>query len=89
MNIQLPREQEQFLKELVRSGAHDSPDVAISDALWLLKNHYDLHRAQTEDLRRLIAVGIEQSERGECLDGQEVFRRLKEKREAHPRTGAP
>ena len=89
MNVELPKELEEFVAELVRSGFYDTPSLAIHDALWLLKDRFDLYKAREGELKRLLAVGAEQADRGELIDGDEVFRRLREKREAHAKTEAP
>lgn len=83
MNVQLPAELERFLSDLVDGGSYDSRDLAIHDALWLLKSRFDLEKVRTEELKRLIAVGVEQADRGDVIDGEEVFRRLHEKVQTH------
>jgi antitoxin ParD1/3/4 len=89
MNVELPKELEEFLTELIQGGFYDTPSLAIHDALWMLKDRFDLYKSREAELRQLIAVGVEQADRGELIDGDEVFRRLREKREAHARTETP
>jgi antitoxin ParD1/3/4 len=81
LQVVLPAEQEAFLRELVEAGLMSSPDEAISAALSLLKDQYELYKVKREDLRQALAVGIDQLDRGEKVSGDEVFRRLREKRE--------
>ena len=76
MNIPLPKELAEFLDEIVQGGLYESPELAICDALRLLKEHVELHKVRVEELRQLIAVGADQAKRGELLDGEEVFRSL-------------
>lgn len=40
-----------------------------------------------QELRRKIQIGIEQSERGEVFDGEEVFRELRERNAAMRKQG--
>ncbi len=82
MNVDLPKELEEFIARLIQDGFYDTPSLAIQDALWLLRDRFDLYKARESELRQLIAVGTEQADRGELIDGDEVFRRLREKREA-------
>ncbi len=77
MNIQLPKELNDFLEGIVRDGLYEHPDFAICDALRLLKDQVDLYKVKLEELRALIAVGVEQADRGELIDGDEVFRKLR------------
>jgi putative addiction module CopG family antidote len=81
LQVVLPAEQEAFLRELVEAGLFGSPDEAISAALPLLKDQYELYKIKRADLRQAVAVGIEQLDRGEKVSAEEVFRRLREKRE--------
>jgi antitoxin ParD1/3/4 len=77
MNIPLPKDLAEFLDEIVQSGLYKSPELAICDALRLLKERVELHKVRVEELRRLIAVGADQAKRGELLDGEAVFRSLR------------
>ncbi len=77
MNIPLPKDLAEFLEEVVQSGLYENPELAICDALRLLKEHVELNKVRVEELRRLIAVGADQAKRGELLDGEEVFRSLR------------
>lgn len=89
MNVDLPKELEEFVAELIRGGFYDTPSLAIHDALWLLKDRFDLYKAREAELRQLIAAGTEQADRGDLIEGDEVFRRLREKRETHARAAFP
>ena len=42
-----------------------------------------------QELRRNIKIGLEQSARGEVIDGDEVFRRLRERNAAMKAKGNP
>jgi antitoxin ParD1/3/4 len=65
MEIRLPAELEAFVQELIASGMYEHPDMIVHDALWLLKDQVALYKVKQEELRKLIAVGIEQLDRGQ------------------------
>lgn len=79
LNIFLPPELEQFVAQEVENGAYHTPSEVIRDGLLLLKEREEIRRLRLEELRKQIAVGIEQADRGELIDGAEVFARLREK----------
>ena len=62
MQISLPPELEKFVEEEVRAGEYATPDDVVEDALQLLRH---LPAWTEEELRREIAVGIKQLDRGE------------------------
>ena len=66
MQIHLPAELEAFVQQLIESGAYGTPSEIVHDALWLLKDHEVLRGAKLAELRELIAVGVEQAERGQA-----------------------
>lgn len=79
MNVSLTPELEQFVNEKVASGMYYSASEVIREGLRLLKEQEALRQMRLEELRREIAIGVEQADRGQFVDGEEVFRKLKEK----------
>ena len=69
MSTGLTPENEQFVSDAVQAGSYTSREAVFDEALTLLR--------QREELRRQVNVGIEQIERGETVDGDEVFARLR------------
>jgi antitoxin ParD1/3/4 len=63
MTIHLSGDREQFVRSLVQGGQYASEDEVIDDALRLLQERDD--QAKLAELRREIAIGIEQADRGE------------------------
>jgi antitoxin ParD1/3/4 len=61
LSVTIPAEFEQFVKGQVASGAYDSTEDMLSDALKLLRQR-DL-----ESLRREVQVGIDELDRGEGI----------------------
>jgi antitoxin ParD1/3/4 len=71
MNVSLHPELVKFVEEQVAAGAYSSASDMINGALLFLKDHQDLmpkDAAEIEKLRRKIAMGIEQADRGEFVD---------------------
>ena len=78
MNVSLTPELEKLVSEKVESGMYHSASEVIREGLRLLKEHDELRQRRLEELRKEVAIGIEQAERGETatLDVEEMKRRL-------------
>ena len=68
MNVNLPREAADFLKNLVLQGRFESEEAAIAEGLRLLMSR--------EKLKSEIQKGVKQLDEGEWFDGETVFREL-------------
>jgi antitoxin ParD1/3/4 len=79
MKISLLPDLEDVIRRKVDSGEYESPSDVVIHALYLLDAHDRLRQLRLEDLRREIAIGIEQCERGEVVDADEVFSELERK----------
>ena len=81
MEIYLPREVDEFIAQLVASGRFDSSEQVITVAIGLLRDQEDLHKMRLEELRKEIAIGLEQANRGEVapLDVQAILARSRER----------
>ena len=87
MKITLNPEQEKVINSLIQSGQYPSADEAIAAAIELLTESVYLsnedNRKQYEEWlkvsRQKVAVGLEQLERGESRDGEEVMTQLLDK----------
>jgi len=75
MNITLRPEQQEFLQTQLESGAYVNPDDLINEAIALFAAKHQKLR----ELKQMIAIGTEQIQRGEVIDGEEVFDRLQAK----------
>lgn len=78
MNISLTPEQEQFIQEKLNSGKYETADELISEAFRLLEERDKHYEKWVEETRKKVAVGIAQLDRGEGIDGEEVFKELLE-----------
>lgn len=79
MNVSLTPELEQFIQSQVESGQYTSADEVIMASIKLLEERERIYKGRFEELRKEIMIGIEASERGEVVDGETVFRELREK----------
>lgn len=78
MNISLTKELEQLVNDKVNSGKYQSVSEVIGEALRLLDERDRLQEARLAELKAKIRVGIEELERGEGIDGEEVFAEIEE-----------
>jgi antitoxin ParD1/3/4 len=81
MDILLPPELEEMLRQKVESGQYSSTSEVIQDALWLFYYRDRLQELKLEELRKEIAIGLEQADKGQLTPAEEVFERLRERLE--------
>lgn len=87
MEVTLNSEQEKVIKYLVDSGQYPNAEIAISAAIDLLKENIYLSNEENrqkyekwlEETRQKIAIGLEQIEKGDYIDGEEVMARFENK----------
>jgi antitoxin ParD1/3/4 len=68
MNVNLPNDLDQFVKNLVVQGRFESAEAAIAESVRLLMSR--------EELRLEIAKGIKQLDEGDWVDEDTVFTEL-------------
>lgn len=85
MNVSLTPELEKFVQQKVKTGRYLSASEVIREALRLLEERDIQRLMRIEKLRQEVAVGIEQSDRGEIFDGEEVVAELLEEIELEER----
>jgi antitoxin ParD1/3/4 len=76
MNVSLTPELEQYVHSKIKSGRYLSASEVVREALRLLEERDQLRTIRLETLRKEIAIGIEQSDRGEVFDGEAVIQEL-------------
>lgn len=86
MNISLTTELEQFIQGQVASGKYTSNEEVILAGIRLLEERERIYKGRFEELQREIAIGVEQLDRGERLDGREVIEQLRQKNQALRKT---
>jgi antitoxin ParD1/3/4 len=76
MSIALRPDTERQIEDQMKSGGYSSPDDVVHAALKALDDDRRSRTTDIEDLRRQIAVGLEQLDRGEGVDGEQAFDEL-------------
>lgn len=79
MNVSLTPELEELITQKVSSGLYHSASEVIREALRLLKEQDELRQYRLEQLRKEIAIGIDQGNKGQVKPAEEVFRRLRDR----------
>jgi antitoxin ParD1/3/4 len=78
MNISLTKEFENYVSQKVESGLYHSASEVIRDGLRLMKERDELHQSRLSELRKDIAVGLEQADGGRVQTfDEEVTARVK------------
>jgi antitoxin ParD1/3/4 len=78
MNISLTKEFEQYVSQKVESGLYHSASEVIRDGLRLMKERDELHQSKLAELRREIAIGADQADRGQVQPfNEETTARIK------------
>lgn len=85
MNANLGPVLDQFVAELLQTGLYQSQSEIIREGLRLLKEREDMKRTRLIELRREIAIGSEQADRGEFVDGAEAFAKVRTRSTKHKR----
>lgn len=79
LNISLTTELEQFIQSQVASGKYNSNEEVILAGIKLLEERERIYKGRFEELQGEIAIGVEQLDRQERLDGREVIEQLRQK----------
>ena len=82
MNVSLTPELEQLVLQKVQSGRYLSASEVVREALRLLLEPDQLRELRREELRKFIAIGIEQADRGELapLDVDATLARVRSRK---------
>lgn len=89
MNVNLGPTFDEFVAELLKSGLYQSQSEILREGLRLLREREELKRLRFEELRRQIALGAGQADRGELVSGTQVFARIRAKSAKRQRTNPP
>jgi predicted transcriptional regulator len=71
MSTEISADNERYLQQMIERGIYRDRTEAIGEALALLKRR--------DQLRCDVRAGIDQADRGEFLDAEDVFQRLLER----------
>jgi antitoxin ParD1/3/4 len=83
MNANLGPVLEEFVAELLESGLYQSQSEVVREGLRLPKEREDLKKLRLGELRREIALGSEQADRGEFVDGPKALRKIRRRSSRH------
>jgi len=79
MNVNLGPVFDEFVAEMLKSGLYQSQSEILREGLRLLKEREDLKKHRLGELRKEIALGADQAERGDFVDGRQVFAKIRRK----------
>jgi antitoxin ParD1/3/4 len=77
MNVNLSPVFDKFIAELLQTGHYQSQSEVVREGLRLLKEREELKNLRLAELRKEIAVGSEQADRGEFVDGPQAFVKIR------------
>jgi antitoxin ParD1/3/4 len=66
--ITIPDELQEFVTRAIQSGQFTGPNEMIATALYAFRDQAELEAIKLARLRRDIAVGLEQADRGEYVE---------------------
>ena len=89
MNVSLTPELAEYVTRKVASGMYQTASEVIREGLRLLRERDEMYQHNLDELRKEIAVGLEQAEQGKVapLKPQETLARVRQKRAAQERKG--
>ncbi len=76
MNVSLTPELENLVHSKVKSGRYLSASEVIREGLRLLEERDRLFELRLADLQQKVFVGVDQADRGELIDADDVFAEL-------------
>jgi len=79
MNVNLGPTFDDFVAEMLKTGLYQSQSEIVREGLRLLKEREEFKTLRIGELRREIALGVEQADLGEFVDGPRTFARIREK----------
>lgn len=78
VNISITPELEAFLRSRVQSGRYQTTSEVVREALRLLERQEQERDAALQRVRTKLQRGAAQAERGELIDGDEIYEELRE-----------
>ena len=79
MNVNLGSVFDTFIAELLKTGHYQSQSEIVREGLRLLKEREELKKLRLAELRRDIAIGSDQADRAEFVDGPEAFVKIRQR----------
>lgn len=78
MNVSLTPQLEAFVKRKLDSGLYYSASEVIRDGLRLLEEKDHMREIKLAELKKEIQLGLNSLDRGEGIDGEEVFEEIEQ-----------
>lgn len=78
VNVSITPELDSFLQNRVKSGRYQTTSEVVREALRLLERQEQEREETLKQLKAKLDRGAGQAERGEVIDGDEVFDELRE-----------
>ena len=79
MNVTVGKDLQAWIEAQVESGAYANATEVVERGLRLLRAREEDLEAARDEVRRKIQAGIDQLDRGESVDGEVVFARIRER----------
>lgn len=70
---------DQFVADLLKSGLYQSQSEVLREGLRFLKEREELKQLRLSELRKEIAIGSAEAERGEFVDGEDTFAEIRKR----------
>lgn len=77
MNVSLTPALERFVSKRVKSGRYQSASEVVREALRLMERQEAERNSALKEVREKVAAGLRQASRGETVDADEAFKRLR------------
>ena len=77
MNVHLGSVFDQFVADLLKTGYYQTQSEVLREGLRLLKEREEVKQMRLAELRKEIALGAEQADRGQFVDGPEAFAKIR------------
>ena len=79
MNVNLGSAFDQFVSDLLKTGHYQTQSEILREGLRLLKEREELKQLRFAELRKEIAIGSAEADRGEFVDGGETFAEIRKR----------
>jgi antitoxin ParD1/3/4 len=73
VNVNLGTVFDQFVTDLLKTGHYQTQSEIVREGLRLLEEKEELKKLRLAELRKEIAMGSAEADRGEFVDGEETF----------------
>ena len=79
MNVHLGTVFDEFVSDLLKTGYYQTQSEVLREGLRLLKEREEVKQLRLAELRKEIAAGSEQADRGQFVDGPEAFAKIRQR----------